>query len=69
MPKASAFGGRGHIPLLHPPPMASQAGHVRLHRRLLQFFSPSEHPLDENPGYATGAGGSGDICSGSGLVF
>ena len=24
MPKASAFGGRGHIPLPHPPPMASK---------------------------------------------
>ena len=23
MPKASAFSVRGHIPLLHPPPMAS----------------------------------------------
>ena len=53
MPKASAFGGRGHIPLPHPPPMASQAGHAWLHRGLLLLFSPTEHPLDENPGYAT----------------
>ena len=35
MPKASNFGGRGHIPLLHPPPMASKAGHARLCHRLL----------------------------------
>ena len=52
IPKASAFGGRGHIPLLHPPPMASKAGHAWLHCRLLLFYE-TEHSPHENPGYAS----------------
>ena len=47
MPKASTFSGKEHIPLPHPPPMASQAGHAQLHRRLLLLFSLTEHPLDK----------------------
>ena len=44
MPKASTFGERGHIPLPHPPPIG-----------LLLLFFLTEHPLDENPGYAPAA--------------
>ena len=51
MLKASTFGGRGYISLLHPPPMASKAGHVRLHRGLLLLCHLTEHPPCENPGY------------------
>ena len=50
MPKDSAFGGREHIPLPHPPPMASKAGPAQLHRGLL-LLHLTEHPPRENPGY------------------
>ena len=55
MPKASAFGGRGHIPLLHPPPMASKTGHAQL-RRILLLLHLTEHPPHKNPGYAPDMG-------------
>ena len=51
MPKTSAFGWRGYIPLPHPPPMASKAGHARLRHRLL-LLHLTEHTPRENPGYA-----------------
>ena len=41
MPKTSAFGGRGHIPLPHPPPMASKAGHAQLRSGLLLVYQLS----------------------------
>ena len=50
MPKASIFGGRGHIPLPHPPPMASKAGHAWLRCGLL-LLHLTEHPPHQNPGY------------------
>ena len=52
MPKASAFGGRGHITLPHPLPMASKAGHAWLCRGLLLLHQLTEHPPYKNPGYA-----------------
>ena len=51
MPKASAFSGRGHISLPHPPPMASKAGHAQLRRGLLLLHQLTDHPPHKNPGY------------------
>ena len=47
----SKFNVTGHIPLSHPPSMASIAGHALLRRGLLLLYE-TEHPPHENPGYA-----------------
>ena len=52
MLKASAFGGRGYIPLPYLPPMASKAGHAQLCRRLFLLNPLTEHPPYKIPGYA-----------------
>ena len=52
MPKVQSLaGGTGHIPLLHPPPMAAKLAYAALPYGLLPLYPLIEHPPYESPGY------------------